>query len=418
MNDHTPDRVHDERLSAYLDGELNPAETREFEKHLESSETTRRALDDLRAVSAYLSDLPTDPAPVDLRTTVLSPQPTPQPVPRSVAGGRFRPTVMVATAVAVMALVVVAVLPGLLDNPEDHGDDLAMATAERDTPIAEGIAPTPFIEFSPESAASTDDGSELVFDKKIDKAQVGQIFSAIETTGDQAVVIRLTVVDIEQGLNSLRLLLQKHQIHRADIKARSATRVAGGKPGGIAEPRRVARGQLVSVVVKASRQQVSEAMAQLQREVQAQMEIPGILQVSTLETAPGGRQALDQLQSYGSLPAKGLDRFRVKGKLPPSLVANSAVRKPSRDAAATVTRPDSPSRPLLASVQVRLDLPADMLRKVRKPRARVAESQRKRSSAAPAAGRDPTDRRLQVVFVLVAPDSPSRAGPSNPDGAA
>ncbi|MFP6766687.1 MAG: hypothetical protein VB859_00865, partial [Planctomycetaceae bacterium] len=255
------------------------------------------------------------------------------------------------------------------------------------------------------SAASTEDGRELVFDKQIDDAQVGQIFSAIDTSDDQAVVIRLTVVDVEQGLNSLRLLLQKHKIHRADIKAKTGTAVADKR-------RHVAPGQLVSVVVKASKQQVSEAMANLHREVHAQMEIPGILHVAALETAPGGRQVLDQLQSYGGQPGKGKELSRDR-KPRAATVAEATVRRSSRNlakAAAGIPRSS------LASAQIRLDLPAGMLDKIQKPAGITGERQRNLGS--PAGGGPLKDRHLQVIFVLVAPDPPSKAARPGSDGAA
>ena len=73
------------------------------------------------------------------------------------------------------------------------------------------------------SAESEDAGGpELVFNKAPDKAEVGQILSAIDTSDGQAVVVRLTVVDVKQGLDSLRLLLQKHQIAGARESAVSA----------------------------------------------------------------------------------------------------------------------------------------------------------------------------------------------------
>jgi hypothetical protein len=410
MNDHTSDHVHDERCSAYLDGELNPKEIEEFERLLESSEATRCALDDLRAVSACLSDLPATPASLDLRSRVLSAQPVQQPPPRSATGRRFRSTAMIATIVALMVLVVVAVLPratDLLDNSADHGRDLAMVTGEQEIPAA-AVADQEFLggitpdEPTLRSAASTEDGRELVFNKQIDDARVGQIFSAIDTSDDQAVVIRLTVVDVEQGLNSLRLLLQKHKIPRADIKAKAGT-------AGADKRRRVAPGQLVSVVVKASKQQVSQAMANLHREVHAQMEIPGILHVAALETAPGGRQVLDQLQSYGGLPGKDKELSRDRK---PRAAAATARKSPRNLAKPTAGIP----RSSLASAQIRLDLPADMLHKIQKP-AGIAK-ERQRNLGSPAGGEPLKDRRLQVIFVLVAPDPPPKDARPGSDGAA
>ncbi|GIT28825.1 MAG: hypothetical protein Ct9H300mP1_08710 [Planctomycetaceae bacterium] len=99
-----------------------------------------------------------------------------------------------------------------------------------------------------------------VLPKSLDKAQVGQILSAVDFSDGDAVVVRLTVVDIKQGLDSLRLLLQKHHIARADAIASGRGPNPDGTPKGGQQP---STDHLVSVVVQASPKQVSDAMPQI-----------------------------------------------------------------------------------------------------------------------------------------------------------
>ncbi|HCC99643.1 MAG TPA: hypothetical protein DER64_03875, partial [Planctomycetaceae bacterium] len=63
VNQPRPQAGPDELLSSYLDGELSVDETAAVEAHLEVSEESRRALQDLRSLSNYLSNFPVEPIP-------------------------------------------------------------------------------------------------------------------------------------------------------------------------------------------------------------------------------------------------------------------------------------------------------------------------------------------------------------------
>ena len=244
-------------------------------------------------------------------------------------------------------------------------------------------------------------GDGLVLPKSLDKAQVGQILSAVDFSDGDAVVVRLTVVDIEQGLDSLRLLLQKHHIARADtIASASEDRIRTELPGG----QQPSTDHLVSVVVQASPKQVSDAMSQLRREVQAEVKLAGVLRVAALETAPGGRRALSRLNTYGN------DITRS-----PRIVAKAAANRrstPTEKKRAPKARPVAAVRDAsaLASAQVRLDLPARLMQKVHRTKVDTRRSETR--------GREQADRRMQVVFVLVTPPQPATRPGSEPDGAA
>jgi hypothetical protein len=259
--------------------------------------------------------------------------------------------------------------------------------------------------------------NELFFNSTPDNAEVGQILSAIDTSGDQAVVVRLTVVDIQQGLTSLRLLLQKHEIASVDLPSDKARRDAGdGQPAGESLAQ---GGQLVSVVVQASSEQMSLAMAELRREVVSEMQLAGTLQIATLETAPGGRQALAQLQAFG------------KGRVAKRLVrsAPSASRpSPAETTRKLKTRPGSLTesrarkQPALASAQVRLDLPPELMQRITMARVeggkRAAIQSGAKPDSKPGKSGSRIRRHVQVVFVLVATTPKASPQPTDPDGAA
>ncbi len=406
MNIHTPDPTPEPGsnrdqdtgpealLSAYLDGELTSEEIALVESHLESSEESRRRLDELRTLSEYLVAIQPESAPEALRGTLDTPQPTSPP-----ATGTYRGR-WIAAAVAVVALVMVATIPQMsFRSPVPTGTEGENVAALQDSTPQQTKA---WLSESNRPSAESEDagGPELVFNKAPDKAEVGQILSAIDTSDGQAVVVRLTVVDVKQGLDSLRLLLQKHQIAAADTLAADRD---GARDKQVAGLESAKGGQLVSVVVRASSNQVSEAMATLRREVASEMELAGVLQVAALETAPGGRRALNQLQTYDGTTRR---QFGSARKLRGQPAAGRAARKVRPEASPGA---NSGTQPVLASAQVRLDLPPDLMRRVNK-----ARSEPKSSVASKESG----ERQVQVVFVLVGEPQPASPAESDPDGAA
>ena len=416
MNNHTPnhqsdgdsEQVHqprppagpDELLSSYLDGELSVDEIAAVEAHLEVSEESRRALEDLRSLSNYLSSFPVEPIP---ESPVVSSAASKDEAP----GTPTRRLPLIAAAVAAAVLVILAVVPG---DPESRQMMVASHNAsapEQNQPSAE--ADTHLVQ--PDSAdqlmagrgfGSTEvAGDGLVLPKSLDKAQVGQILSAVDFSDGDAVVVRLTVVDIEQGLDSLRLLLQKHHIARADaIASVTEDRARTERPKG----QQPSTDHLVSVVVQASPKQVSDAMSQLRREVQAEVKLAGVLRVAALETAPGGRRALSRLNTYGNDITRS-PRIVAKAAANRRSTPTGKKRAPKARSVAAVRDASA-----LASAQVRLDLPARLMQKVHRTKVDTRRSETR--------GREQADRRMQVVFVLVTPSQPATPPGPEPDGAA
>lgn len=388
-------------LSAYLDGELTAEETEAVEAHLESSEESRQVLDELRLLSDYLADLSPESAPEALRSSLIVSRTRPQPTSRSLR------VPLIAAVIAVAALVMVVVLPQLSPWSPASSETITtnLATLESTPDEPETASADAVAEISDSSNGVTiAGGGKLVFNKTPNKAEVGQILSAIDTSDGKAVVVRLTVVDVKQGLDSLRLLLQKHQIASVDAVAFGGDRDRGLRnqvAGKQAEGLNSADGQLVSVVVQASSDQVSEAMASLRREMVSEMELTGVLQMAALKTAPGGRLALERLESFGNQKSRSRAARTAPGGRRPAPAGDGA--KPE------ASRATSRKNPVLASAQVRLDLPAELMQKV----------DRAHSDAKPKANtRDRGERQLQVVFVLVGTPRPAAPPQPEPEGAA
>ncbi len=119
-----------EALSAYLDGELNPAQTSKLEARLSSNQELRAALEELRYTRAALRLAPTLRAP---RSFALTPQ---------MAGVSSRPGGLAAAmrlvSVAATFLFVVTVAGDLLANNLTRLG--AMSAAEAEMPAMESLA--------------------------------------------------------------------------------------------------------------------------------------------------------------------------------------------------------------------------------------------------------------------------------------
>ncbi|MFP6702542.1 MAG: zf-HC2 domain-containing protein, partial [Planctomycetaceae bacterium] len=206
MNRQTPKHSPDERpdpdhsnspdrlLSAYLDGELTAEETQAVETHLEHSETARHTLDELRSLSNFLNQLQPESAPQALHNTLLnSPQPTPQPTRRT----QRRPWIAAAAALtSVAALVMLALVPQW--SPWSSSPT---ASVESDM-ATDAKTPSSSFQLAMSDTATASDASgagfgssatntpkppnDLLFNSTPDNAEVGQILSAIDTSGDQA----------------------------------------------------------------------------------------------------------------------------------------------------------------------------------------------------------------------------------------
>lgn len=120
------ERLSDELLSAYFDGDVSPREREQVERWLAQSPEARRELAALGRTSRLLRSLPVAPAPDDLvsavmqqaeRATLLPPVPPARPV-----ASRRRAWLVAAGGLAVTAAAALLLLPLLSrPHPEAHG---------------------------------------------------------------------------------------------------------------------------------------------------------------------------------------------------------------------------------------------------------------------------------------------------------
>jgi len=394
----------DERLSAYLDGELTAAERQEVEVWLTKSPEARRQLDAWRELTGWLSEMPVDPAATDFQESVmcevaglkpasLVAQSWGQPVAwrrRLLAGG------MVAAALLVLVLYwpsqpggddQVAVVPGT-PGPMPTAID----AANGDQP---GRRDTKTVEAGPVPAEQSPHGN-LVFRDQLNGAEVGQVVEALDTSGDQIAVVRLTVVDVERTLDSLRVLLAEHRIGQAP-SAEDKTNDRVPRPG-----------LLVAVYVHATDQQLSATLADLKRDVFRELAVVSPLQVASLDASSQAQLGL-QVPAAVPVVSPGDVERRANSVEPVEMIKLEALSKLSGATAG--------KRLSMAAKQVALLVPEVILTGVRPPASKSTTVRQ-----ADRAGRidAETSRSMQVLFVLVAkPDAGDDLEPpeSSPDGA-
>ena len=143
----------DELLSAYLDGELSPAERAAVESHLAGDPEARQLLDELRVLASDVRSLPRHKAGEGFSERVVRAALAAQPVadgnlvmPASadrtgVAANRRRVPAMIAGALAVAAAVAVAVFVANRPGPGPGGGTLVQIPVTGDPPITGAIDP-------------------------------------------------------------------------------------------------------------------------------------------------------------------------------------------------------------------------------------------------------------------------------------
>ncbi len=109
------------QLSAYLDGELTPADTDDVRAHLAQCATCRRELEHLQSVKALLQRLPERPVPQDLWAAIRGQRDRPARSFAASLGDRLRaafrrPAVAWAAAGLVVALITGPLVWGRLEQ--------------------------------------------------------------------------------------------------------------------------------------------------------------------------------------------------------------------------------------------------------------------------------------------------------------
>ncbi len=313
MNQQFPDDF----LSAFYDGELTPADAESLRKRLDETPEARRELDDFQRISQLLHELPSAQLGPEFRAQVMQAAEremlipaTDAPTRRAPAMRRIWPGLIALTASA--AALVMAVwltnrhpqndraLPEGAPSIASSSEATRFDTRETHAPMSAGEADARTADTSTgrdesapvvRSKASTPQpdlpagghlasGRELVIKRALGGAKIGEVVEALEKTGDRISVVRLTVVDKQDGLNNLRVLLSRNGIAMGDganevAKAAQPADSAAGRPKAddTAKVTKDAKGpalgdeEFVCVLVEADTNQLTRALAELtQRE--------------------------------------------------------------------------------------------------------------------------------------------------------
>lgn len=248
-----------ERLSAWLDNELSLDERAEVEKLLADSPELREELEELQRLSGHLQRLPVEKAPAGLhqavmrsieRETLLSGDHLSSTDSSGVARRRSMRAMTTAAGVAL------AVGLGLWFS-SDRGSDVAIVD-----PVGPEIVKAHQTRRDMQANRRESKNRlsvelptrQFEIDRsELGEADIGDIIEAVRRDGDSVSIVRLTVVDREAGLESLRVLLA-HQDIPLDVA--NAARTGGNE---------LSRRGLVAVFVESPSEQISQTIEQMAR---------------------------------------------------------------------------------------------------------------------------------------------------------
>jgi hypothetical protein len=196
-----------ERLSAWLDDELPLDERAEVEKLLAESPELRQEVDELRRLSERLKGLPAESAPAELQPAIMRSieRETLLAGDDSASTARHGRRIRSLTTAAGIALVAGA---GLWFATNDNQQNPVQ-------PEIVHVEQTPTTSLGNKSDLRHEVPASLQFNidqKTLTAADIGDIVEAVRRDGDSVSIVRLTVVDREAGLESLRVLLAHEDI--------------------------------------------------------------------------------------------------------------------------------------------------------------------------------------------------------------
>lgn len=201
-----------ERLSAWLDDELPLDERAEVEKLLAESPELRQELNELQRLSGRLKSLPVSQAPPELqqavmrsieRETLLAGDDSAK-VARS---GRLLRVLTTAAGIAVLA-------GGGLWWASNGGQNVAVVDPPGPEIVTVQQTATTLQANKREVKMSVELPTRQfeINRAKLGKAEIGDIVEAVRQDGESVSIVRLTVVDRQAGLESLRVLLAHEEI--------------------------------------------------------------------------------------------------------------------------------------------------------------------------------------------------------------
>ncbi len=245
-----------EKLSAWLDDELPLDERAEVEKLLAESPELRQELEELQRLSGRLKELPAAHAPPELhpavmrsieRETLLAGDDSAK-VARS---GRLLRTLTTAAGIAL-------VVGGGLWFASNNGPEVAVVDPDAPEILTIDRSGGPIVQANkPEVKMSVElPTRQFEIDRaKLGEAEIGDIVEAVRQDGESVSIVRLTVVDRQAGLESLRVLLAHEEIP------------LDGSTEAVPVGNKVGKG-LVAVFVESKSDQLSRTIQQMTQRLQ------------------------------------------------------------------------------------------------------------------------------------------------------
>ena len=257
-----------ERLSAWLDDELPLDERAEVEKLLAESPELRQEVDELRRLSERLKGLPAEPAPAELQPAIMRSieRETLLASDDSASTARHGRRIRMLTTAAGIVLVAGAGLwfatnGGQQDpvQPEIVHVEQTPARMQSNKSDLRSEVPAP-LRFNIDEGALT-------------AADIGDIVEAVRRDGDAVSIVRLTVVDREAGLESLRVLLAHENIPLDGSEDASAAGIDMSSRG------------LVAVFVESKSDQLSRAIEQMAQRLELEaLSVSDALPIAKLDS--------------------------------------------------------------------------------------------------------------------------------------
>ncbi len=140
------------------------------------------------------------------------------------------------------------------------------------------------------------------FDKStLREAEIGDVVEALQSSGDQVAVVRLTVVDRQKGLEQLQLLLAKNHIAQSDAGEATKTfsDARSERESAVLAKRRsgkdAAPDQMLAVYVESDSQQLAATLRQLRENQLVQsLEVEQPILLAQLDAAAEGQVRLNE----------------------------------------------------------------------------------------------------------------------------
>lgn len=438
----------DDLLSAFHDGEVNPAERAAVEQRLAASVEARHELSEIRQVSSLLKALPRERLPSEFPQQVLQTIEREMLIPSQRADGSGVPKRVAASGTgssrrwvgAVALLTSAAGLLLLVRAIDDRGSvnfvaearkepaalrkQMAVADASRsggfgggaaapmmsaDAPAAgtrssgvlAGAAGTNSIAADsslnaplPPGGVATRESGALFFDQAaLRDTQIGGAVQAMQTEGNEVAVVWLTVVDRQEGLAGVQLLLSNKEIALAE---------SDKKMNKLAKSKAVADHQMHAVFVESDAEHLTAMLKRLREsDLLQSVEVD-----QPIELAQLGEVQVDLERSTLARPRRSAAPAPASAEKKIASATSSpkdAAKSDRADAKGLQDVKDQPpnqvtlkfSREALVQNQNQLSLQT-------RNRGIARSMTRSQSAADKSAEQAPTDQRpMQVLFVVV-----------------